>query len=114
MNREAANADPAGPDTLQGAVRYTGKSVACPFRRAQQQGESLVRAVGEMAVGLRHVAELGPTADDGDRRIDPPRQIGRRVAHVHAAAAFVVGEVAHVVEAAFEKPSNYSCSRNFT
>ena len=60
MNGEAANADTAGPYTLHGAVRLTGKSVACPSRRAQQQGESLVRTVGEVAVGLGHVAELGP------------------------------------------------------
>ena len=53
MDGDAVNAATAGPDALQGVVRHTDGSVACLSRRAQQQGESLVRAVCKMAVGLR-------------------------------------------------------------
>ena len=59
MDGEAANADAAGPDAWQGVVRHTGGSVACLSRRAQQQGESLVGAVGEN-VPAGSVAPVAP------------------------------------------------------
>ena len=87
MDGAAANEDTAGPDALLGVVRHTGGSVACLSRRARQQGESLVRAVGVMAAGHRHVRELGQAADDGDRRVDQARQVARQGAHVVEAVA---------------------------
>ena len=104
MGGEAANADTAGPDARQGVVRHTGESVACLSRRGRQQGESLARALCEMAVGLRHLAGLGLAADDGDRRVGQACQIARQVAHVHAAAVSVVREVAHVVDPILDMP----------
>ena len=57
-----------------------------------------MRPGGEMAVGL------GLAADDRDRGVGQAGEIARQVAHVDAAAVFIVGEVAHVVQAVLDVP----------
>ncbi len=57
-----------------------------------------------MAVGLGQVLELGLAADDRDRGVGQAGEIARQVAHVDAAAVFIVGEVAHVVQAVLDVP----------
>ncbi len=57
-----------------------------------------------MAVGLGQVLELGLAADDRDRGVGQTGEIARQVAHVDAAAVFIVGEVAHVVQAVLDVP----------
>ena len=70
----------------------------------QQAVEGLLGARREMAVGLGHVLELGQAADDRDGRVGQAGQIARLVAHIHPAAVFVVGEVAHIVQAVLDLP----------
>ena len=99
MDGEAANADTAGPDPLQGVVRHTDGAVAWLFVPAQQRGKSLVLTVYEMAVGHRYVRKPGLAADDGDRRVGQACQIPLQVAQVNTADIVFVGEVTHIVQA---------------
>ncbi len=73
-------------------------------RRAQQQVESLLGPVRKMAVGLRQVLEVGLAADDRDRGVGQAGEIAWQVAHIDAAAVFVVGEVADIVQAVLDVP----------
>ena len=73
-------------------------------RRAQQQVESLLGPGRKMAVGLRQVLEVGLAADDRDRGVGQAGEIAWQVAHIDAAAVFVVGEVADIVQAVLDVP----------
>ncbi len=73
-------------------------------RRAQQQVESLLGPGRKMAVGLRQVLEAGLAADDRDRGVGQAGEIAWQVAHIDAAAVFVVGEVADIVQAVLDVP----------
>ena len=57
-----------------------------------------------MAVGLRQVLELGLAAHDRDGGVGQAGEIAGQVADIDAAAVFVVGEVADIVQAVLDVP----------
>ena len=57
-----------------------------------------------MSVGLGHVAEAVVAADDGDGGVGQAGEVARHVAHMGAAAVFVVSEITHVVQTIFNDP----------
>ena len=72
--------------------------------RDQDRAEGLLGAGGIVAVGLEQVAEAAVGTHDGEGHVGQAGEIARQVAHVDAAAVFVAGEVAHVVEAVLDVP----------
>ena len=67
--------------------------------------ESVLVVAREMAYGSWCRREHPLAADDRDRRVSQARRMARHVPHVGLAAVFVVGEVAHAVQAALDVPA---------
>ena len=85
-----------------GALVFAATPAGSGAGRAQDRVERILRTGGIVAVGLGHVAEAALAAHDGDGRVGQAGEIARQVVHPSPAAVFVVGEVAHVVQAVLD------------
>ena len=92
---------PCRPAARPGAA--VGRAVSADGRD-HDRVEGLLGAGGVVPVGLGYVAEAAVAAHDGDGRVAQAGQISGQVAHVRPATIFVVGEVAHIVQAVLDVP----------
>ena len=72
--------------------------------RGHDRVEGLLRPGGIVPVGLGQITEASVAAHDGDGRVGQAGEISGQVTHVGPASVFVVGEVAHVVQAVLDMP----------
>lgn len=72
--------------------------------RIEDGVEGVLRPGGVVSVGLRQVAEAILAADDGDGGVGLAGEVAWHVARMGAAAVFVVGENANIVQTIFHVP----------